>query len=315
MERTQVADAYLNIAESVLLQSRRPMTPVEILRQAYSQDLMPWHLHGRTQHKTMQARLSEDIAAHREESRFFRTAPGRFFIRALLDDPQTPEAYRVEFPAPPRRKELKRDAILAVPGDILLSGDNSGRISVFEIKRCFEAGRHLYRHWTALNNQGEYTPVHSFVVVHRNDQILSFRTGKFTERSDPLLGKRSIGFGGTVLFGDTDFLYDSFYGVIGNVINELVCGIGLPRRLAESARYKNEVRPHFGITAGMDRLFLYIILSYRCPDEFSPTKSALSLNDLRWVWSGNPANSLGSYDSVSRILFEHGWVEELTSSA
>jgi hypothetical protein len=54
-------DTYLGIAQKVLERARRPLTPREILREAYRSDLVPYHLHGATQHKTLQARLSEHI--------------------------------------------------------------------------------------------------------------------------------------------------------------------------------------------------------------------------------------------------------------
>jgi hypothetical protein len=77
-----VSNLYLNIAENVLLKASRPLTPREILDFAFIDGLVPSHLHGHTQHKTLQARLSEDISHYLDQSRFFRTAPGRFFLRA-----------------------------------------------------------------------------------------------------------------------------------------------------------------------------------------------------------------------------------------
>lgn len=72
-----------------------------MLQLSYATEMVPWHLHGATQHKTLHARLSEDISQNLEASRFYRTGPGRFFLRALQDDPDTPEALRAEYFAPP----------------------------------------------------------------------------------------------------------------------------------------------------------------------------------------------------------------------
>jgi hypothetical protein len=160
----------------------------------------------------------------------------------------------------------------------------------------------------------EYTPVHSYVVVHRQSEVLSFRCGKFTPQSDPLHGMRSIGFGGAVLATDVDILYNSFFGIIGNGVNELVYGLGLPRRLAEDARYGNHLRPHFGTVVGSPQnelRYLHVVLSYRCPDDFTPTKAALSLNDLRWVQANNPGNNIDDYDQTSRLLFNCGYIGKL----
>jgi HB1, ASXL, restriction endonuclease HTH domain len=79
-------DAYLQIAESILKIERRPLSARAILAAAYRHGLVPTHLHGNTQHKTLGARISEDIITLHDESLFFRTAPGRFFLREFLTD-------------------------------------------------------------------------------------------------------------------------------------------------------------------------------------------------------------------------------------
>jgi len=73
-------DSYLAIAERVLEEARMPLVPSEILRRAYLADAVPPQLYGRTQHKTLQARLSEDILLKRERSAFFRTDPGHYLL-------------------------------------------------------------------------------------------------------------------------------------------------------------------------------------------------------------------------------------------
>ena len=47
--RATVADAYLNVAERVLLTYRGGRCrPREIIESAYAERLLPWHLHGST---------------------------------------------------------------------------------------------------------------------------------------------------------------------------------------------------------------------------------------------------------------------------
>lgn len=109
-----MADAYLNVAERVLLTSCRPLRPREIIENAYAEQLLPWHLHGSTQDKTLHARISEDVAGNPEASRFFRTGPGVFFLRKLVDDSSIPPVYKEPYYAPPRRKELRRERVLVL---------------------------------------------------------------------------------------------------------------------------------------------------------------------------------------------------------
>ena len=67
-----------------------------------------------TQHKTLQARLSEEILHGGKQSRFIRTDPGRFFLRAFLQDTSVPREYRSEMKARRRKRDLIRGASLVV---------------------------------------------------------------------------------------------------------------------------------------------------------------------------------------------------------
>ena len=107
-------DSYLQIAETVLRDARRPLSPKAMLEFAYRADLVPAHLHGKTQHKTLHARLSEEIVERRENSPFFRSAPGVFFLREFITDSSLPEKYRVEIPTRRRIREILRGPALAL---------------------------------------------------------------------------------------------------------------------------------------------------------------------------------------------------------
>ncbi len=61
----------------------RPMKPREILQLAYVHGLVPRHLHGKTQHKTLTARLSTDILRYKERSKFFDHGQADFSLRNL----------------------------------------------------------------------------------------------------------------------------------------------------------------------------------------------------------------------------------------
>jgi HB1, ASXL, restriction endonuclease HTH domain len=299
-------DAYLNTAEQILFRVRRPLRPKEILEEAFLERLVPWHLRGPRQDKTLHARLSEDIARNRENSRFFRTAAGVFFLRRFVADETIPERDRTEYFASPRRKELGRSAILFIelPPDRYGCPDHA--IPASSIARTLRSGRYGYRSYAEIAADPALAAVHSFVVVYRDDKVLSFRSGKFFPTTDPIYGKRSIGIGGIVFADDIDMLFESFYGIVSNGITELCYGIGLPRRLAERARYANEVRPWIGFQrrkSAEQANVLHVVMGYRCPDDFTPTKAALSLNDIRWVDVANPGNSLNDYDATSQKLF------------
>lgn len=297
--------------------ARRPLRPTEILRDAYLTKLVPWHLHGKRQDRTLHARLSEDISRKRENSRFYRTSAGTFFLRQFLDDASIPPELRTEYFAPPRRKELARDAVLAIELEAITQhGGALKPVSAASLISSLKQGRYSYLTYPQIVASTKSAAIHSFLVVHRHDQVLSFRTGKFFPTSDPLYGKRSIGIGGAVFAADVDMLFESLFGIVANGISELCYGVGLPRRLAEKARYENQVKPWIGVPyrRSPDQApILHVVLGYPCPDDFTPAKAALSLNDIRWVNASNPGNNIDDYDATSRHLFSKGLIRKFTA--
>lgn len=306
-------DSYLDTAERVLLLTRRPMSAREILKFALLQHLLPDHLYGVTQHKTLQARLSEDISSSSERSRFFRTAPGIFFLKSLANQPATPRRFKVIHRALPRRKELKRDLVLTLRAETLLRGiEGDVSVPLSRIVECLESGSYTYTMWK--NIKYPYIPVHSFSVVYRELMVLSYSAGKLTPSSDPICGKRSIGFGGAVCASDNDILYESFHGIVGSGINELAYNLGLPKRMAEQARYENHLRPFYAMVVQnrSSRVSsLHVVMSYSCPDNFIPATSSLSFRDLRWIETRIPLNNISQFDEVSQRLLSNGRIHEI----
>ncbi|GEM_PF-6126721 len=98
-------NSYLQMSMSVLSKSRSAMSAREILDAAYRLQLVPEHLFGKTQHKTLHARLSEEILRNRNKSVFTRTAPGRFALRRMSG---SDGEVRGEYVAPQRSYQLKQ---------------------------------------------------------------------------------------------------------------------------------------------------------------------------------------------------------------
>ncbi|MDO9369935.1 MAG: HTH domain-containing protein [Sphingopyxis sp.] len=306
-----MADAYLNVAERILLDTRRPLRPREIIDAAYFKELLPWHLHGSTQDKTLHARMAEDVAGNPTGSRFFRTGPGMFFLRAFLADPAIPDTYKQPYFAPPRKKELRRERVLVLDR---FSPGPTPVVSIERLTRELARGHYRFATPSELQNQPSAVAVHSFTLVFNGESVLSFRGGKFFPDSTPLKGMRSIGLGGAVYASDRDMLFHDLYGVVANGINELGYGIGLSRELSEKARYNAEILPCVGILLPGSKLkspILHVVLAYECPPSFLPSKAALSVNDLRWLDIRNPANTLDGFDTTSAFLFATGRVEEI----
>ena len=69
-------DSYLDLAANVLRELRRPLDARQMLKTAYQLSIVPRNLYGKTQHKTLHARLAEDIRKQPTRSAFVRTGPG-----------------------------------------------------------------------------------------------------------------------------------------------------------------------------------------------------------------------------------------------
>jgi hypothetical protein len=308
----RLADAYLNIAERVIAAAKRPLRPAEIIRDAYLSGLSPQHLRGPRQDKTLHARLSEDISRSPEASRFVRAGPGVFFLKALFVDPDISAEYKQVYLAPPRRKELRRHRVLTIhKSSAPINWESIEDVSIDRLSVILDKGLYSYKGHSEIK---EDVVIHSFVVVTDGSMVLSYRSGRYRPSTDPILGSRSIGLGGAVLESDPDMLYESMVGIISNGIDELGYGIGLPGKLAEEARYNGQLRPSAAIVSPCSNdhpTVIHVVLTFRLPTNFSPTKSALSVNDLRWLGAASVPNRPEDYDGTSRFLFESGRLQRL----
>src|SRR5204863_3540845 len=127
--------------------------PREILRRGLSSGIVPSSLYGKTQHKTLQARLSEDILSRRERSPFFRTRPGYFFLREFLTDPAIPAEFRTPIVARRRRPELAYHEALAVDRGSANDLCRNAVISSSEVLKLLRA-----QHYHYASNSRRRTP-------------------------------------------------------------------------------------------------------------------------------------------------------------
>lgn len=135
-------NSYLELAERVLAGSDSPLAAAEIITETRKSGLLPRHLYGLRQDRTLQARLSEDIARFGERSRFFRTAPGRYFLRAFA---ATMTAKVGEYYAQPRRKELRHKDILTLNLDLGNLPHSEPIVPFSALLEHLRAGHYSYR--------------------------------------------------------------------------------------------------------------------------------------------------------------------------
>lgn len=199
-------DSYLEIAKKVLADAKRPLNSREILKAAYRRQIVPEELFGKTQQKTLQARLSTDILRSRSE--FYRTAPGRFFLRRFKDDASVPAPIRREYVAPSRAGQLGKFVVPALGADIV-----QGVVPV----RTIELGNISDSAWTYVKlhearKNPDLSPLEVIVCFVRNGSLLLLGSGK-EGHDDTLPSIATFGLRGILQIEDRSLFATDPFGV------------------------------------------------------------------------------------------------------
>lgn len=280
---------------------RRPLTSREIVEVAYRHDLVPSHLFGKTQHKTFGARLSEDILARREHSLFFRSEPGRFFLREFLRDPSIPEAYKSPITARRRERELRRGASLGLDERTARSASSGAVEPQQALREAREQGAFCY--FSGPERTVSTLQVWCYVVLKRDDEVLTFRHGRYREGREAFLKRRSIGFYTPVSDRDVDLFNDGDLGISSSGLRAIAFDLDLPHFV-----FNEKYRPKMNLSdfvlasdeAGKEDLLA--IIDMDCPPRFEPLTRRLAINDLAWMRLDRPVNHLEDFDPWSRAV-------------
>jgi hypothetical protein len=298
-------DSYLEIAEQVLRRVRRPLSAHQILLAAYEHSVAPPHLRGRTQHKTLGARLSEDILKYREASRFYRTAPGRFLIRELQDDPAIPQDLRRPIVARRRRRELAQRRSLAFDKAALPKpGDRLGELDNAAIFSLISSGCYHYASSAKTRNPHDVV-VWSFVLVVRDGHVLSYRQGHYREHRDTFMHRRTIGFYTPVTDADLGLFEQDDHGIVSSGIKALAIDLDVRDHqvwpmMSEMSKFQTFLYPKEGCEND-----LLAVISFSCPEWFDPISKRLAINDLEWLDLRSPLNHWDDYDPWSQSILHH----------
>lgn len=298
-------DSYLNIAELVLRSARHPLSPRGILASAYRSDLVPTHLHGKTQHKTLQARLSEDILERRENSLFFRTAPGTFFLREFLTDATIPEEFRTEVPTRRRVRELWRGPALALDEDSILKYfANRMVLPPNEIRTFLDKTMFLYDEPRRRSDKSVF--IWSFVTVVKDSRILSYRLGRYREGRDTFLHKRTVGFSTLVHRDERNLFNMADHGIVDSGVKATMIDLDIPRTNSEDHGNSGDAELKFflWIPSNSEASDLLAVVQFHCPEWFEPLQRRLAMNDLQWLDLANPSNNLDDFDPWSKCVLQ-----------
>lgn len=196
-------NSYATIAYKVLKETGQPLSARQILETAYRLQLVPSDLYGKTQHKTLHARLAEDIRRLRANSAFARVAPGRFCLRVDLTKFQA--RGKAEYFAPVRADQLKNFFVLCVERREMTA---RGTLSNWS---SFPPGA-FYGLLASVANKNDVLYVRVILVVKRGRDILVHHM-PHTTFGDALEGEASIGLVGFLKREDRSLFSTDQYGV------------------------------------------------------------------------------------------------------
>lgn len=298
--------SYLQIAEEVLRGARRPLSARAILKQAYSLGIAPHHLYGKTQHKTLQARLSEDILQRREHSPFFRTKPGQFFLREFLTDTTIPVEYRQPIVARRRTRDLFLGPALSISHRYAARLLQSGQFADADlVEKIADSG--CYKYVDPKKKDDDDVLLWAVSALTRPGKMLSYRVGRYRDDRDHFAHKRSIVFATLVSEANHTLFDPQTLGVLDSALFAAAVDLDIPLPEAFSARATFERflrflawQPEAESTSSM-----LAFVEVRAPEWFEPTSSRLSLNDLCWLDMSTPPNNWEDFDPPSQTILSY----------
>jgi hypothetical protein len=280
MARTPQSDAYLELAYQVISRARAPLSAKEIIKRAFLSDLIPAHLHGKTQHKTLTARLSIDILHHREASEFFRPWPGRFFISALINDESLPAEYRVPIIARRRARQLKRE-YTAYVSPLDLDGYKVQRLSPADFRKLISSNSIQYSS-TGKVGIDEFQ-IWNFPFVRKGLDFLSYTSGRFRAIDETVTAAKTIGFPAPLTQDDRTLFDNKYHGALGAAISNVIIDLDL-----QYSKYLGDIESSSRFLGALiveeaNAPVLLAVSEVRLPIGCPVITRRLSINNLGWT--------------------------------
>ena len=298
-------DSYLEIAEKVIDIVKEPMRPKQILEFAYLNDLMPTSLYGRTQHKTLQARISEDILHKGDKSLFYRTSPGVFFLTKFLDDPNISKSHKQVYISRRRERDLRRKPVLILNNKAINSAFKTNKFgSIDKIKKHLSFENIKYEAYDKAIKE-RCSIIWSFVIVYRHNEVLSYRQGRYRENRDAFMNRQTIGFPYLVSHEDSTLFEQNDFGIKQSGFEKVALDLGMPIDQFDSNEINSRLNlEEFVLIEDTKSSDLLSIVTFKCPKWFEPTTNKLAINNLRWLDLQKNINNIDDFDPWSQNIFE-----------
>ena len=236
---------YLRVADQVLASALSPLKAREIVDRGVERGLFGDHVLSRTPEKSMQARLSMDIIKKGSNSRFARTARGRFTLRSKINpaaklpsvdissgDGEDDEARPLgEYIAERRTLQTPAEEVLCVSEttfrDVLtFQGIDTDASPILEILLNERGTEYVAR--GEAESRDDAKQFVTYVLVQCGQYLLYFRRSYLSRAAEFLRGSKCIAFGGHVSAADADILSHGDRGLLACARRELAEELFLP---------------------------------------------------------------------------------------
>jgi len=283
---------FLEIAESVLQETKRPLKSDEIVAYALRKGIL--FTKGKTPAYSMKARISTDIRENGFNSMFMRVGPNRFALR---------EFGLKEHLSLPFKKKIPDETITS------LSQDKLGKISGYfgfssntSLLNDILANSHLsFIKRIEAESNFNFKQLISYVILsNNNNEILTYKRGAYSNAADMLKGSTCLGFGGHVQEMDTLNIFSKGYaGVYDTAEREVFEELkGVLLKTLEIIGYINDDSSPEG------QKHLGIVLKGDIPDSFNIKEidKELSVNGLKFMTPSELWDHFYEFEFWSQLL-------------
>jgi predicted NUDIX family phosphoesterase len=264
------------------------------------------NLAGVTPWQTLKSKLSVHIRTGGDSSIFVRTAPGRFFLRDMIDSSEHQLFDAPQFKPPPSHERV----VVFPAASLITLGQFQGVRRAYERRLAVLLAPEnlVVMDRSQAETVDDYKQVLVYVTIRRGRKYLAYRRGAYSLADRMLRGADCIGFGGHVNEGDIDLFSESPAGIMQAAARELIEEVDMPREDVERIQRGDGLTVKGVLnddSSAVGRRHFAILIEYRTsrdPSWDSPSKGEKSINKLRWVDPGHETLQLESYEYWSQLV-------------
>jgi predicted NUDIX family phosphoesterase len=285
---------FLDVALKVLSESKKPLSPEEIVEIALERDWL--RTQGKTPWQTMKSKLSTDILKHKESSVFMRTEKNKFALRV--------RGGNLEYVADRFQKALLDEDVVVFPTASLKKYIHSSGLHKLALKsgeQLYAELRNMPRH-EAEKNFSKIQLVSVFFIKHK-DKILTYKRARRLPE-DRLHGKYSAMFGGHLNPKDAPSLFNIFEPKkgIAFLTRELEEEIGFPEGERPTFRYKGLL---YDDSRPLSSQHLGIVYDVFTKSPNYKIRERGFLMDPKWETITQIENRIDDFENWSVLLIKH----------